>query len=214
MNPEHSVRQEVFVDLRNYFIDNIGEVAFARFLSLLPTTLKMLFARDDDPEVWVSAREFSILLAAVDMQAHPMLMDFGTAWGRHFVVSRANHFVGDLTPSQIDSLVRLFHQKRSSAILHVASRLQRGMELLPRWFMPLNMAVDERISPSQIAFNAQARPVNLPLFCNILSGFAGGMLEIHHIPFLRIHEEFCMTSRHMACSFVIQFEQESPLSFL
>ena len=213
MNPEFSVRQEVFLDLRQYFTETIGEVAFSRFLALLPTSLKLVFARDDEPDAPISAREFSILLAAVDMQVHPMLGDFGASWGRHFIVSRAREFTGDLTPGQLDSLVRMFHQRRSSAILHVAARLQKGLELLPRWFYPLDVAMDERISPSQLAFNAQARPVNLPLFCNVLCGFASGILEVHHLPFLRIQEEFCMTSGNMACSFVILFEQETPLSF-
>jgi predicted hydrocarbon binding protein len=213
MNPELSIRQEVFIDLRRAFTETIGEVSFARFMSLLPTSLKLILARDDNPDAWVPAREFSILLAAVDMQAHPMLVDFATAWGHQFILNRTREFVGDLTPSQIDSLVHMFHQKRSNAILHVASRLQKGMELLPRWFYPLDVAVDERVSPSQLVFNAQARPVNLPLFCNVLSGLAGGILAAHRIPFLRIHEEYCMTAGHMACSFVILFEPETPLSF-
>ena len=213
MNPELLVRQEVFADLREYFTETIGEVAFARFLSLLPATLKMVFAREGDPDAWIPAREFSILLAAVDMQMHPMLADFGAVWGRRFVTSRAGEFVGDLTTSQLDALSRMFHQKRSTSILHVASRLQRGLERLPDWFFPLEAAVDERVSPSQIAFHALARPVNLPLFCSVIAGFAGGILELHRIPCLRIHEESCMTTGHTACSFVILFEPETPLSF-
>jgi len=210
---EPAVRQEVFSDLREYFTEVIGEVAFSRFAAMLPTTLKMIFANEGDPDARISAREFSILLAAVDMQMHPMLADFGAGWGRHFVAARAPAFVGDLSSGQLDALSRAFHQKRSTSILHVAARLQKGLELLPCWFEPLELAVDERISPSQLVFNAQARPAKLPLFCNVLAGLAGGILELHRIPFIRIHEEFCMTSGHLACSFVILFEPETPLSF-
>ncbi len=213
MTLEPAVRQEVFNDLRVYFTESIGEVAFSRFVAMLPTTLKMVFARGEEPDAWVGAREFSILLAAVDMQVHPMLADFGAGWGRHFVAARAPEFIGDLTPGQLDALSRGFHHKRSTTILHVAARLQKGLETLPRWFSPLELAVDERVSPTQLVFNAQARPANLPLFCNVLSGLAGGILELHRVPFLRIHEEFCMTSGHLACSFVILFEPETPLSF-
>lgn len=213
MIADPSVRQEVFSDLREYFTEAIGEVAFSRFVAMLPTTLKMIFANEGDRDAWVGAREFAILLAAVDMQVHPMLADFGAGWGRHFVVARAPEFVGDLSSGQLDSLSRMFQHKRTTSILHVAARLQKGLETLPRWFQPLELAVDERVSPSQLVFNTQARPANLPLFCNVLAGLAGGILELHRIPYLRIHEEFCMTSGHLACSFVILFEPETPLSF-
>ncbi len=214
MISEATVSEEVFLDFRMFFTETVGEVAFARFVHLLPTTLKALFARDPVPGAQVPARLFTVLWAAVDLQVHHQFMDFATQWGQHFILAREKRFTADLSPTQLEKLPELWMRNRSTAILAVANRLQTGMDLLGEWFSPLALAVDERISPSNLSFNAHVRPVSLPLFCDVLAGFASGLLMIHHIPFLRIQETFCMTDGHLACSFQILFEPETPLSFL
>ncbi len=206
----NAVRLEVLHQMRSFLADIAGAPDTTAFVASLPYTLKSLLAREGDADAWVESRDFSMLLAAIDLQALPQLEKFFLNFGKLFIENHAECFPA----FHAHSLASLFFRSRQSAVLTLARQFQKDLETLRRWFSPLDIAVDEKISLQTLRFHLAARPAPLPAFCELMLGFATGLLEIHHVPYVRISEENCQLDGHSICSFLIELEPESPLSFL
>lgn len=206
----NAVHLEVLYHMHAFFADIVGVSDTAAFVASLPYTLKAILARTQDQDTWVPSRDFSMLLAAIDLQALPQFDKFFLRFGRIFVENHATCFVA----SSSQSMASLFRRNHHLAILSLAKQFQSHFETLRTWFLPLDLAVDEKISLQMLRFHLAARPSPLPVFCELILGITTGFLELHHVPYLRILEENCRTEGHGICSFLIELEPANPLSFM
>jgi len=208
----NAVRLEVFHQMRSFLADAVGAEDAAAFAASLPYALKALLAQEDAGNDWAPAREFSMLMAAVDLQALPQLNHFFLRFGRVFVENHAARFSPDCSAAA--SLASLFRRSRPAAVMALARQFQADLESLRQWFSPLDAAVDEKFSLQSMRFHLGARPALLPAFCELMLGIAAGILEMRRVPYVRITEEICRLEGHDLCSFLLELEPESPLSFL
>ncbi len=207
----NAVRVEVLELMRGHLSDLMGD-EMAGFLASLPYALKALLIRDSFDDAWIGSREFSMLLAAIDLQPRPQLSNFCLDFGRLFIETHAQHF--PFVSPENASLSSLFGHSRQAAVLTLARQLGSDLERLQEWFRPLEAAVDERISLQQLHFHVAARPVHLPAFCEMMLGMAAGFLEIRHVPYVHIQEISCRLGGYGICTFAVVLEPENPLSFL
>lgn len=206
----NAVHLEVFYQMHTFLADIVGVSDTAAFVASLPYTLKSILARTHDQDTWIPSRDFSMWLAALDLQALPQLDKFFLRFGRVFVENHATCFGA----SSSHFMVFLFHRNPHVAILSLAKQLQSNFETLKTWFLPLNLAVDEKISLQMLRFHLAARPSPLPVFCELIMGITTGLLELYHVPYLRIFEENCHIEGHGICTFLIELESANPLSFM
>lgn len=203
------VRLEVMRQMRDVLVERAGASSAGVFLASLPYPVKALLALEGSGEIWVNAREFAMFLAAIDLQVG-YEESFSVLLGKAFVEKNSAKFLSFVPPNP----ARFFAFGRTEGTLVLARVFQRQLDLLGDWFFPLELAIDEKISPNRLVCHMGARPTPLPAFCEMIMGVMAALLEMHHAPYVRVVEERCQTDGDPLCSFAIEMESPNPLSFL
>jgi predicted hydrocarbon binding protein len=228
MKTDSKVRQILFSMFKRYFQEVLGTVAFQRFVSLLPSNERMIFAQDPSDDGWINARSFSVILAAVDIHITNQVADFGFEMGKYFVSTFGGElFLTDLNESpdetsnkyeqcintgELEKMgleeLRLYS---ASQIFNIAKIVKIYGQNLNKWFTPLEVEVDEKISSKSFSILLGTRPVIIPLFCELFMGILVGFLDNLKVGDATITKQCCILDGDDTCHYEI-FLDDRPVS--
>ncbi|MBU1239497.1 hypothetical protein KKF84_13990 [Myxococcota bacterium] len=233
MESKATVRHTLFNMFKQYFSEILGTVAYHRFLSLLPAQEKMIMAQSPDLDEWITARSLSVVFAAVDIHITNQMSDFGFEMGKYFVETFRDEIFMERSVVDEDSLERLADPENqlntgqlrkldiaelrvysSSHLPNISRVVKMYGQNLTKWFRPLEMEIDQRMSGTSFSVILMDRPVKLPLFCEFFMGILVGFLDNLHIGEATITKETCLLEGEGACVFSIYYGESSPLDFL
>ncbi len=233
MTTQPRIRHTLFHMFQQYFLEVLGTVAYERFVELLPTAEKLLVSQLPEKEEWVPARSMAVLFAAVDIHITHQMEDFGFEMGKFFVEQHKEELVsppgahktgsrGSSEDPDLNLNTRELHKLdmeelqsySGNHLMQISRVVKMYCENLSRWFQPIRVEIDPKMSGTTFSLLLMERPIGLPLFCEFFMGILVGCLDSLMIGDVTITKEKCLLEGDEMCHFSIYYAGLSPLDFL